>query len=273
MMDVIIVDDEPAARRTLRECCEREPDLRIVGEYGDTRSALEAIRTDPPHLLFLDIQIDSLSGVALARSLDPENLPLIVFVTAYHHYALEAFEVSAVDYLLKPFDDERFRKTVARVRRRRDAETGTERSSVLNSVLAQIERSARALAEVRPRILAESGSRMHMLDVEQVELVESDRNYVKLTVGRDTFHARSTLQQAEKSLQSQPLLRISRSYLVNMNHVREVSRTPRGDFILVLAGGTTVTSSEGYRDPVRQYLERLKLNPLGRDPGPELAPS
>jgi two-component system LytT family response regulator len=267
MMDVIIVDDEPIARRTLRECCAREPDLRVVGEYGDARSALDAIRARPPHLLFLDIQIDSQNGVVLARSLDPDNLPLIVFVTAYHHYALEAFEVSAVDYLLKPFDDERFRKTLARVRRRREAEGGAERSSVLNSVLAQIERSTRALSDVRPRILAESGSRMHMLDVGQVEVVESDRNYVKLTVGRESFHARSTLQQAEKSLQSQPLLRISRSCLVNMNHVREISRTPRGDFIFVCAGGCTVTSSEGFRDPVRQHLERLKLNPLGRDSG------
>jgi two-component system LytT family response regulator len=174
--------------------------------------------------------------------------------------------VSAVDYLLKPFDDERFRKTLARVRRRREAESGADRSTALTSVLAQIERSARALSECRPRILAESGSRMHMLDVALVELVEADRNYVKLTVGRETFHARSTLQQAEKSLQSQPLLRISRSCLVNMNHVREISRTPRGDFILVLVGGTTVTSSEGYRDPVRQHLERLKLNPVGREP-------
>jgi two-component system LytT family response regulator len=266
MMNVIIVDDEPAARRTLRECCAREPDLRVVGEYGDARSALEAIRAHPPDLLFLDIQIDSQNGVVLARSLDQDNPPLIVFVTAYHHYALEAFEVSAVDYLLKPFDDERFRKTVARVRRRRESESGGERSAVLNAVLAQIERGSRALSDLRPRILAESGSRMHMVDVGQVELVESDRNYVKLTVGRESFHARSTLQQAEKSLQSQPLLRISRSCLVNMNHVREISRTPRGDFIFVLAGGSIVTSSEGFRDPVRQYLERLKLNPLGRDP-------
>ena len=267
MMNVIIVDDEPVARRTLRECCAREPDLNIVGEYGDARSALEAIRARPPHVLFLDIQIDTQNGVALARSLDPDTLPLIVFVTAYHDYALEAFEVSAVDYLLKPFDDERFRKTLARVRRRREAESGLDRAGMLSTVLAQLERGSRAAAESRPRILAESGSRMHMLDVAQVEVVEADRNYVKLTVGRETFHARSTLQQAEKSLLSQPLQRISRSCLVNMNHVREISRTPRGDFILVLAGGTTVTSSEGFRDSVRQYLERLKLNPLGRDPG------
>jgi len=261
MLDVIIVDDEPTARRTLRECCIREPDLRIIGEYGDSRSALEAIRARPPHLLFLDIQIDSLNGVGIARALDPTTLPLIVFVTAYDQYALEAFEVSAVDYLLKPFDDERFRRTIERVRRRSEAQGLGERQAALSAVLAQIERSVRAPAEARPRILAESGSRMHMLDVAHIELLEADRNYVKLTVGRETFLARSTLQSAEKSLQSQPMLRISRSCVVNTNHIREISRTPRGDFILVLAGGTTVTSSEGYRDIVRDYLERLKIGP------------
>ncbi|MBV9912457.1 MAG: response regulator, partial [Sinobacteraceae bacterium] len=181
MLDVIIVDDEPVARRTLRECCLREPDLRIVGEFGDSRAALAAIRARPPQLLFLDIQMDTLNGMALARALDPEHLPLIVFVTAYDRYALEAFEVSAVDYLLKPFDDERFRKTLERIRRRDTPEQ--DRHNTLNSLLAQIERSVRGTPEARARILAESGSRMHMLDVAQVELLEADRNYVKLTVG------------------------------------------------------------------------------------------
>jgi len=261
MLDVIIVDDEPTARRTLRECCLRCPDLRIIGEYGDSRSALEAIRAQPPHLLFLDIQIDSLNGVAIARALDPRQLPLIVFVTAYDQYALEAFEVSAVDYLLKPFDDDRFRKTLERVRKRREAQDVSERQAARPWLLAQMGRNGRGTVETRPRILAESGSRMHMLDVGQIELLEADRNYVKLTVGREIFLARSTLQAAEKSLQSQPMLRISRSCVVNTNHIREISRTPRGDFILVLAGGTTVTSSEGYRDVVRDYLERLKIGP------------
>ena len=260
-MDVIIVDDEPAARRTVRECCEKEPDLRVTGEYGDSRAALEAIRQQPPHVLFLDIQMDSMTGLALARALAPETLPLIVFVTAYDHYALEAFEVSAVDYLLKPFDDARFKATVERVRRRHEASGSFDRQGALSALLEQLERGARVRADVQPRVLAEAGSRMHMLDVSQVEVVEADRNYVRLTIGRDTFHARSTLQQAEKSFQTQQMLRISRSCLVNMRHVKEVSRTPRGDFILVVNGGTTVTSSEGYREPVRQYLERLKLAP------------
>ncbi len=261
MLDVIIVDDEPTARRTLRECCAREKDLRIVGEYGDARTALEGIRNHQPDLLFLDIQIDTQNGVGLARSLDQDNLPLIVFVTAYDQYALEAFEVSAVDYLLKPFDDERFRRTLDRVRRRHQAENPAERQAALASMLSQIEKTVRAAADNRPRILAESGSRMHMLEVAQIELLEADRNYVKLMVGRDVYLTRGTLQAAEKSLQSQPMLRISRSCVVNTRHVREVSRTPRGDFILVLAGGTTVTSSEGYRDAVRDYLDRLKVGP------------
>jgi two-component system LytT family response regulator len=261
MIDVIIVDDEPAARRTLRECCDKETDLRVVGEYGDGRAALEAIRAQPPDLLFLDIQIESVDGITLARSLDADTLPLIVFVTAYDRYALDAFEVSATDYLLKPFDDQRFRDTLARVRRRRGTESLTERQAGLTSLMAQLERNVQALAGTAPRILAESGSRMHLLDVADVELVEGDRNYVKVTVGRDAFHARSTLQQAEKSLQSQPILRISRSCLVNVNHVHELSRTPRGDFIFVLAGGATVTSSEGYRDTVREYLKGLKITP------------
>ena len=258
MLDVMIVDDELAGRRTLRECCARAGDLKVIGEFADSRAALEAIRANPPQLLFLDIQMDSLDGVSLARSLDPQTLPLIVFVTAYDQYAIDAFDVSAVDYLLKPFDDERFHRTLERVRRRREAETAAQRQDALAAVLARIERGA-APADIRPRVLAESGSRMHMLDVAQIEVAEADRNYVKLTVGRDTFHARSTLQQAEKTLQSQPMLRISRSCLVNVNHVREVSRTPRGDFILVLAGGATVTSSEGFRDTVRQHLDRLKI--------------
>jgi two-component system, LytTR family, response regulator len=260
-MDVIIVDDEPAARRAVRECCERESDLSVVGEYGDPGAALTAIRLKPPQLLFLDIQMDSMTGMELARALDPATLPLIVFVTAYDHYALEAFEVSAVDYLLKPFDEARFGATLARVRRRQQAAQGFDRQGALATLLEQLESRARARAEGQPRVLAEAGSRMHMLDVSQVEVVEADRNYVRLIIGRDSFHARSTLQQAEKSFQQQQMLRISRSCLINLRHVKEISRTPRGDFILVMAGGTTVTSSEGYREPVRQYFERLKLAP------------
>jgi len=247
-MDVIIVDDEPAARRALRESCEGESDLTVIGEYADARSALAAIHRHPPHLLFLDIQMDSMSGMQLARELDPATLPLIVFVTAYDHYALEAFEVSATDYLLKPFDEDRFHAMIERVRRRHSVRTPADRQAELNALLA-----------LRPRLLADAGNRMQMVDVAQIEVVVSDRNYVMLRVGKDTLHARSTLQQAEEAIRSQPMLRISRSCIVNINHVREVNRTLRGDFVLVLSGGTTASSSEGYRDKVRAHLEKLTI--------------
>ena len=263
-MKVVIVDDEPAARRTLRECCAAQPDLEIAGEYGDPLAALDAIRAAPPDLLFLDIQMDTMSGIELARALDPARLPLIVFVTAYDQYALEAFEVSATDYLLKPFDEQRFAATLQRARHRHAAESAADRGTALDALLARLARDGGATAG-GSRLLAEAGGRMHMLDAGDIEALESERNYVRIRVGRETYHARSTLQQAEEALRSQPMLRISRSCLINTTHVREVSRTLRGDFILVLAGGATVTSSEGFRDKVREYLDRLRL---GRERGP-----
>jgi len=260
-MNVIIVDDELAGRRTLRELCDAEGDLTVIGEYGDGATALAEIRAKRPQLLFLDIQMDPMNGIDLARALAPEHLPSLVFVTAYDTYALEAFEVCAVDYLLKPFDQERFRKTLARVRPRHLASGAEDRQALLAALLAQLERGSRAQAGERPRLLAEFNGRLHVIDVAQVEMIEADRNYVTIRVGRDSFHARSTLSQAEQALRSQPMLRISRSCLVNMNFLREVNRTLRGDFILVLAGGATVTSSEGFRAKVKEYLGTLRLPP------------
>ena len=258
MMNVIIVDDELAGRRTLREMCAAEADLNVVGEYGDGVAALAAIRAAKPQLLFLDIQMDPMNGIEIARALAPADLPSLVFVTAYDTYALEAFEVCAVDYLMKPFDQERFRKTLERVRPRHASPV--ERQGLLRELLAEMERGARAPRE-RPRLLGELNGHLHVLDVARIEAIESDRNYVTIRVGGDAYHARSTLGQAEEMMGSQPMLRISRSCIVNVNHVTEVNRTLRGDFILVLAGGATVTSSEGYRARVRDYLTSLRIAP------------
>jgi two-component system LytT family response regulator len=179
----------------------------------------------------------AMTGIGLARSLDPKTLPQIVFVTAYDRYAVDAFDVCAVDYLLKPFDAERFQVTMERARRRHDAVGAVRRQVELTELLEQLERSVRSLRELQPRVIAEAGGRMYVLDAGRVEMIEADRNYVRLTVGRDSYSTRSTLQHAEESLRSQPMLRVSRSCLVNLNHVREISRTPRGDIIVILARG------------------------------------
>jgi two-component system LytT family response regulator len=258
-MDVMIVDDERVARQTVRECCEAESDLTVIGEFANAETALAAIRRRPPHVLFLDVQLGATSGIDLARMLVPPALPLIVFVTAYDHYAREAFEVSAVDYLVKPFDERRFRTMLIRVRQRQTAQSASEREATLAGLIGQLERASRTLKETQPRLLAEADGRRHMIDIAQIEMLEADRNYVALRVDNKTFHARTTLQQAAEAMHSQPMLRISRSCIVNINHISEVKRTLRGDYVLLLRGGSTAASSQGYRDKVRAHLEQMTL--------------
>ncbi|MDE2451624.1 MAG: response regulator [Gammaproteobacteria bacterium] len=255
-MRAIIVDDEAAARQNLRERCAGEKDIELVGEFADAESALAALQQQTPDVMFLDIKMGRVSGMQLAQALEPETAPLIVFVTAFDRYALMAFEVNAADFLLKPFDGERFRTMLRRVRERYAARTSAN-YRIAAATLAELQRLSQVRLETRPRLLAEIGGAMHMIDVAQIELVTADRNYVTLTVGRESFHARSTLIQAQESLRSQPMLQVNRSCLVNINHVRQVSRTARGDYAFVLSGGTTVTSSERFRHKVRERIEQF----------------
>ncbi|MEZ5500091.1 MAG: LytTR family DNA-binding domain-containing protein [Steroidobacteraceae bacterium] len=258
---VVIVDDEPAGRRAIRDGCGLFDDIEIIGEFGDPRAALVAIRSENPDVVFLDIKMDTMSGIDLAAGLQNPSPPIVVFVTAFDEFALQAFEVSAADYLTKPFDDIRFRKMVERVRHRHSAESAMDREQALASVLERLNMPPQANAPGPQRLLAEANGRFQMLEVSAIEVVEANRNYVRITVGNESFHARSTLQHAEETLRSEPMLRISRSCLINTRHLREVNKTLRGDFILVLSGGTTVTSSEGFRERVREFLDGLRLQP------------
>lgn len=257
-MRVMIVDDEVAARQALRERCAGEHDLEVVGEYADAECALAALSQQVPDLIFLDVKMGKVSGMQLAQTLRPGDSPLIVFVTAFDRYATQAFEVNAADYLLKPFDRERFRNMLRRVRERHAAHNPAS-LQIAAATLAELQRLSRARPEGRPRLLAETGGALHMVDVAQIELVTADRNYVVLTVGRESFHARSTLIHAEESMRSQPMLPINRSCIVNLNHVRQVSRTARGDYVFVLSGGTTVTSSERFRHKVRERIGQFAV--------------
>lgn len=257
-MKVIIVDDEVAARQALRERCAGEQDIEVVGEYADAECALAALPQQVPDLIFLDVKMGRVSGMQLAQTLKPGDAPLIVFVTAFDRYAKHAFEVNAADFLLKPFDRERFRIMLRRVRERHAARNSAG-YQIAAATLAELQRLSQSRLEARPRLLAETGGTLHMVDVAQIEVVTADRNYVVLTVGRESFHARSTLIHAEESMRSQPMLPISRSCMVNLNHVRQVSRTARGDYVFVLSGGTTVASSERFRPKVRERIGQFAV--------------
>jgi two-component system, LytTR family, response regulator len=261
----IIVDDEVAARKVLRERCAGEQDIEIVEEYADAESALAALPSQAPDLMFLDIRMGQLSGMQLAQMLEPDTAPLIVFVTAFDRYAMGAFEVNAADFLLKPFDRERFRTTLRRVRER----YATRKSSsyqIAVATLTQLKRLSQNRPEARPRLLAETGGTLHMLDVARIELITANRNSVVLTIGKESFHARSTLIQAQEGMASQPTLQISRSCIVNMNHVRQVSRSARGDYVFVLSGGATVSSSERFRPKVRERIQQFAIGGLKDHP-------
>lgn len=261
-MRAIIVDDEAAARKALRESCAREPDIEVVGEFADAESARAALSKQAPDVMFLDVQMGAVSGMQLAQALEPASAPLIVFVTGYDCYALRAFEVNAADFLLKPFDRKRFRSMLWRLRERHVARNCAS-YQIAAATLVELQRMSQTRVEARPRLLAEADGALHMIDVAQVELVTADRNYIALTVGKETFRMRSTLIQAEKSTRSQPMLQISRSCLMNINHVSRVSRTARGDYVFVLSGGTVVTSSERFRPRVRECIEQFLLG-MGR---------
>jgi len=262
VVKAIIVDDEAAARKVLRDRCATEQDIEVVGEYADAESAFAALPQLSPDLIFLDVRMGKASGMQFAQALEPgAAAPLVVFVTAFDRYALQAFEVNAADFLLKPFDRERFRSMLRRVRERHAARNSAS-YQIAAATLAELQRLSQGRLEARPRLLAETRGTLHMVDVAEIELVTADRNYVVLTVGKETFHARSTLIQAEESMRAQPMLQINRSSLVNLNHVREVSRTPRGDYVFVLSGGTTVTSSERFRHKVRERIGQFAVGGL-----------
>jgi two-component system LytT family response regulator len=190
--------------------------------------------------------------------LEPDTAPLVVFVTAFDRYAMQAFEVNAADFLLKPFDRERFRTTLRRVRERYAARHSSS-YQIAVATLTELKRLSQPRLEARPRLLAETGGALHMLDVAQIELVTANRNFVILTIGKESFNARSTLIQAEEAMSSQPTLQINRSCIVNLNHVRQVSRSERGDYVFELSGGATVSSSERFRPKVRERIEQFTI--------------
>ncbi|HEX4963209.1 MAG TPA: response regulator [Thermoanaerobaculia bacterium] len=246
MIRALIADDEAPARRKLRELLARETDFALAGEAADGVEAVEQIRTATPDVVFLDVQMPRLDGFGVIAEVGVEAMPLVVFVTAYDEHALRAFEVHALDYLLKPFAPSRFQKLIDRIRRQLGAE------SPETGDLAQ--RIEKMLAAVRPapgylrQILAERDeNRQVLLAADEIDVIRADGNYLRFTTRDGEYRRRGTLRDLEDRLDPARFLRLSRSEIVRLDAIREVQPWFHGDARVVLRSGTVLTWSRRYR--------------------------
>lgn len=256
MLRTIIVDDEELARRGMRALLEQVGDVEIVGECTNGREAIEAIRTLEPDLAYLDVQMPGKTGFDVIDDIEGSRCPHIVFVTAFDQYAVRAFEVHALDYLLKPINETRFGESMARAR----AAVGSLRHETT------IRRLSRAAAELRQclvhpmgapladRISVRTREGLVIVCVADIDWVEAERDYVSLHVGKKTWLLRETISAAEARLQQSGFLRIHRSVLVNANRVQRLRPLSKGEFTVILIDGTELKLSRNYRESLRHLL-------------------
>ena len=249
----LIVDDEPLARQRLRTLLRGEPDIDVVGECADGHEAVAAIRQLQPHLLFLDVQMPALDGFGVLEALGPQPLPAVIFVTAYDAYAIRAFEVNALDYLLKPFDRARFQKALGRARAQIRQSTGAALDPRLTRLLDTLGNRPRPT----DRVVIKSAGRIMFLRTDEIDWVEAADNYVRLHVGPESHLLRETMGALEARLDPAKFLRIHRSTVVNIDRLKELQPWFHGDYIVTLQDGTRLNLSRTYRDRVIDLLGEI----------------
>jgi two-component system LytT family response regulator len=240
---VLIVDDEPIARRGIRQQLRGEAGLEVIGEYGDGAAAIDAITGLAPDLVFLDIQMPEVGGFDVVEAIGVARMPAVVFVTAYDEHALRAFDVHAVDYVLKPIDRHRFRTAVERARRRL-ADTPGQLDRRIAAALGELGRPAHDYAK---RLAIKGDGRVILVDVDEVDRLEAAGNYVEVHGGARHHLVRETMASLEARLDPARFVRVSRSSIVNADRVRELQPMFNGDFVVVLRDGTKVAGSRRYR--------------------------
>jgi len=246
----LIVDDEPLARQRLRRLLQDEPDVEIVGECADGGEAVAAIRADKPDLVFLDVQMPVLDGFGVLEAIGLEYLPAIVFVTAYDRYALRAFEYNALDYLLKPFDRDRFRKALERARAHLGRAPDSEEAQQLLGAVDEFKSQGKGLE----RLIIKSAGRVFFLRAEEIDWIEAAGNYVRLHVGKETHLLRDTMSSLEARLDPKRFLRIHRSTMVNIERIQEMQPLFHGDYVVILRDGTQLNLSRGYRQRLQEVF-------------------
>ena len=241
----LIVDDEPLARQRIRLLLHDEPDIELLSESASGPEALAAIQQNPPDLLFLDVQMPEMDGFALLAAIPPDQVPVVIFVTAYDQHAVKAFEVKALDYLLKPFKPARFKEAVQRARARLAAKASDGLS--VQSLLEHLGRQPAAGAYLS-RLSVKTDDRIVFLKTEQIDCIESAGNYVAVEVGKETHILRETLNVLAAKLNPSRFLRISRSAIVNLDRVKELQAHFHGEHIVILHNGKRLTMTRGLRE-------------------------
>src|SRR5689334_1968597 len=248
----LIVDDEPLARRRIRSLLAHDSSVDVIGECSDGLKAVTAISELTPDLVFLDVQMPAMDGFEVIQTIGPEQMPTVIFVTAYDQYALKAFEVNALDYLLKPFDRSRFQKTLERAKTMITRLQNGDVNHQLLSLLADLRREQGTL----DRFIIKSGGRVVFLRVEEIDWMRTVGNYVRLQVGRDSHLMRETMTAMEAKLNPDRFMRIHRSTIVNLDRVREVQPWAKGEYVVIMRDGTRLIMSRRYRERLNEQLNK-----------------
>jgi two-component system LytT family response regulator len=248
---VLIADDEPLARERLRMLLAGQTWLQIVAECQNGTEAIEAIDRLHPDLVFLDVQMPGATGFEVIEAVRPDRMPLIVFVTAFDKYALRAFDVHALDYLLKPFDRERFGQSLARARQQLERPGNGDLERRLLALVQDLRAAPRL-----ERFVIKSGGRVVFVRADEIDWIEAAGNYVKLHVGRDAHLFRETMSTLESRLDPDTFFRIHRSHIVNIERVKELQPWFNGEYVVFLRSGTRLTLSRGYREKLQERIGR-----------------
>ena len=246
----VIVEDEPLARERLRSLLERDAEIELVGECGDGRSAVATISEQKPDLVFLDIQLPERNGFDVLADLGSKKLPAIVFVTAYDRFAVKAFEVRAIDYLLKPFDVDRFEQALQHAKLQLNTRDAKSQDETIRELIGSL-RPERAGPK---RISVKASGKLIFIRTDDIDYVEAADNYVKVRVSAEVHVVRDTLGAFESRLPADDFVRISRSCVLNLNRVKELKALEYGEYEVILLDGTKLRLTRGYR----QNLERIR---------------
>lgn len=249
---VLIADDEPLARERLRMLLAKEDWVEIVGECDSGPASVTAIQKLQPDLVFLDVQMPGATGFDVIESVGPARMPPVVFVTAYDRYALRAFDVHALDYLLKPFDRDRFQQALARARQQIERHNAGD----LERRLLELVQGLRSSPQRPERFVIKSGGRVFFVRTDEIDWIEAAGNYVKLHVGSDAHLLRETMNALEALLDPDVFFRIHRSHIVNIERVKELQPWFNGEYVVFMRNGARLTLSRGYREKLQDRIGR-----------------